>query len=74
MDKKVFWNRRSGFDRRLSYGGTDINRRTVERRDAPNNDFLLILGNNGLDSFELLAIVPIISLLTAMMVGSYIGG
>ncbi len=69
----MFLNRRSGTDRRHSPNTSEFNRRTLDRRHSPSNDYLLIMGNGGLDSFELLIIVPIITVISAVMLGSYLG-
>ncbi len=71
MNKTVFLNRRSGTDRRQLYNSAYDSRRVMDRRQIPNNDLALIIGNDGLDRFELLAIVPIIVLMTAVMFGAY---
>ena len=71
MGKKVFFNRRSGKDRRQLYNSAYQSRRVMDRRQIPNNDLALIIGNDGLDRFELLAIVPILALTAAVMLGAY---
>lgn len=74
MAKYVFWDRRSGVDRRQFNHEEVEQRRAGDRRQAPCNDYLLIIGASGLDSFELLILAPIITVLLAMMAGSYLGG
>ena len=74
MTAYVHWNRRSGVDRRQLQGNsTNAQRRALDRRQLPNNDYLLIVGRTGLDSFELLVTVSISTMVTAMVVGSYLG-
>ena len=71
MSKRVFLNRRSGKDRRQLYNSAYDSRRIMDRRQIPNNDLVLIIGNDGLDRFELVAIVPILTLMSAVMLGAY---
>ena len=71
MSKRVFLNRRSGKDRRQRYNSAYDSRRIMDRRQIPNNDLVLIIGNDGLDRFELVAIVPILTLMSAVMLGAY---
>lgn len=74
MTAYVHWNRRSGVDRRQLQGNdTNAQRRALDRRQLPNNDYLLIVGRTGLDSFELLVTVSISTMIMAMVVGSYLG-
>ena len=74
MNKTMFLNRRSGNDRRQLYNSAYDSRRIMDRRQIPNNDLALIIGGDGLDRFELMAIVPIIALMTAVMFGAYFSG
>ena len=81
MPRYVFWNRRSGADRRQieylersSDTQKDGRRQGIDRRLTPNNDYLLIIGDRGLDAFELLIIVPLVTVLSATVVGSFVGG
>ena len=71
MNKRVSLNRRSGSDRRELYNSAYDSRRIADRRQVPNNDFALIIGNDGLDRFELIVIVPIVILMSAVMLGAY---
>jgi hypothetical protein len=71
MSKYVFWNRRTGNDRRQLFNSAYASRRSSDRRQLPDNDLLLVIGKNGLDRFELLAMIPIISLMSAVMLSSY---
>ena len=71
MSKNVFWNRRAGIDRRELYNSAYASRRVMDRRQLPNNDLILVIGNNGLDRFELLAMIPIITLMSAVMLTAY---
>lgn len=73
MAAYIFLDRRSGVDRRHTQSPTEHERRSVDRRHLPNNHYLLIVGNSGLDSFELLVIMPIITVISAMMLGSFLG-
>jgi hypothetical protein len=71
MSKNVFLNRRAGGDRRQLYNSAYDSRRIMDRRQIPNNDLALIIGGDGLDRFELMAIVPILALMTVVMFGAY---
>ncbi|ARN73915.1 hypothetical protein [Oceanicoccus sagamiensis] len=71
MNRKIFLNRRSGTDRRQLYNSAYDSRRVMDRRQIPNNDLALIIGSDGLDRFELMAIVPILALMSAVMLGAY---
>ncbi len=76
MAKYIFWNRRSGVDRRLgafTESNSNENRRITDRRSMPNNDYVLVLGRGGLDSFELLILVPIVTVLSFVGLGNLIG-
>lgn len=73
MAKRVFWDRRSGVDRRQTTNPSDYNRRAIDRRQIPNNDYLLVIGGSGLDTFELMVLVPIIAVISAMMLGNFFG-
>lgn len=73
MAKRMFWDRRSGVDRRQITNPSDYNRRTIDRRQIPDNDYLLVIGNSGLDSFELMVLVPIVAVISAMMLGNFFG-
>jgi len=70
MKAYVHWNRRSGIDRRQLQDHTaETHRSNSDRRKFPNNDYMLIVGRTGMDSFELLISVA----LTAMAIGNYLG-
>lgn len=65
MSQWIIWNRRSGKDRRA----TDLesnpqpptdDRRTYDRRLYGNNDYLLIVGQLGIDRFTLLFAFPVL--------------
>ena len=71
MSKNVFWNRRAGGDRRQLFNSAYASRRVMDRRQLPNNDLILVIGNNGLDRFELLAMIPIITLMSVVMLTAY---
>lgn len=58
----VFWNRRSGRDRRreavpeLYLQGDE--RRVMDRRLYDDNGYMLVVGESGLDRFTILVTVP----------------
>lgn len=65
MTRRFFWNRRSGQDRR-QHNDTHFNRQRTDRRDLIGNHYRLIIGDSGLDDFELMSLLTIGLLLTAM--------
>lgn len=74
MTAYVHWNRRSGIDRRQLQDRTaETHRRSIDRRQFPNNDYMLIVGRTGMDSFELLVSISITTLILAMAIGNYLG-
>ncbi len=74
MTAYVHWNRRSGIDRRqLQDHTSETHRSSIDRRQLPNNDYMLIVGRTGMDSFELLISVSITTLISAMAIGNYLG-
>ncbi len=74
MSKKIFWNRRSGKDRRSladrSPYASQEDRRRSDRRLYGNNDYVLIIGQSGLDKFSLLVTVPTVVIVLATLVVS----
>ena len=74
MKAYVHWNRRSGIDRRQLHDQTaETHRSNSDRRKFPNNDYMLIVGRTGMDSFELLISVALTTLVSAMAIGNYLG-
>ncbi len=65
MNKAVFWNRRSGGDRRhrapvRSMDALHDERRTGDRRLYSDNHYLLVVGDSGLDRFTVLVALPLL--------------
>lgn len=63
MSRSVFWNRRSGRDRRhekKADGGIPVidERRIMDRRLYGNNGYLLVVGDAGIDRFTLFVTLP----------------
>lgn len=58
----VFWNRRSGRDRRREVSAEHYlqsdERRVMDRRLYDDNGYLLVVGESGLDRFTILVTVP----------------
>lgn len=79
MEKGIFWNRRSGADRRdsgsdLAYApaGEGSDRRSLDRRLYGDNGYILIVGDAGLDRFTLFVSFPALVLATASLaIGSF---
>ena len=71
MNKRVFLNRRSGRDRRQLYNSAYDSRRRSDRRLGANNELGRIIGNDGLDRFELIVIVSVILLMPTVMLAAY---
>ena len=77
MGKKIFWNRRSGRDRRHSgshqtpYFKSD-DRRGLDRRLYGDNDYVLVIGNTGVDRFTLLISIPALIIVSAALIAGSI--
>lgn len=79
MGKSIFWNRRSGQDRRdkTAYENRylrsgDGDRRVMDRRLYGDNDYLLIIGHTGIDRFTLLVTLPVLAVAIATLVLSWV--
>ena len=70
-NNKIFWNRRSGKDRRQQSQTDQDCQRIIDRRYLPNNGYMLVMGAGGIDRFELLGFLPVMGLLSLMALGSY---
>ncbi len=68
MAFSVFWNRRSGYERRMYDEHPDSDHRRAERRDPGSDEYVLILGQKGLDGFTLLVTIPVVCLILAAIV------
>lgn len=76
MKPLIFWNRRSGGDRRDrtdapgNYLQSD-DRRVMDRRLYGENGFVLIIGHTGLDRFTLFVTLPtLVATVIALMLSS----
>ena len=70
MASHIFWNRRSGIDRRVANDPFYEERRAVADRRAPDSDsYVLVVGRQGFDAFTLGMFVPIGILLLVAVVG-----
>lgn len=63
MNRSIFWNRRSGRDRRHEKNAEGHfpvidERRIMDRRLYGNNGYLLIVGDAGIDRFTLFVTLP----------------
>ena len=75
MVKAIFWNRRSGDDRRHDQSdqlqGDD--RRVGDRRMYRSNDYLLVIGGyTGLDRFTVLVFIPALVIIVAAFFASVV--
>lgn len=76
MGQLIVWNRRSGRDRRTVENGLqnlspDDDRRLYDRRLYGGNDYLLIIGQVGIDRFTLLVALPALAItLAALLYGA----
>lgn len=68
---RLFWNRRSGFDRRVFSDTPNEERRFMERRSPRSDGYVLVVGDGGLDRFSLLVMVPVLTLLCAALLSSW---
>ncbi|HUH37941.1 MAG TPA: hypothetical protein VL027_08355 [Spongiibacteraceae bacterium] len=69
---KMFWNRRSGFERRLISDPPADEQRFLERRNPRSDGYVLVIGEGGLDRFSLMVMVPVLGLLCAALVSSWL--
>lgn len=73
MKKTIFWNRRSGRDRRADTGAaghylqTD-DRRVLDRRLYGDNGYVLVIGHTGIDRFTLLVTLPALVITAAALI------
>lgn len=72
MSTMVFLNRRSGYDRRLLDYGNSGDRRIIDRRKSIDNGYLLVVGNTGLDRFNLFVTMPLVSVLMLSFLANYL--
>ena len=68
MALQFFWNRRSGHDRRLYDEIPSADHRAQERRSVGSDDYVLVVGDGGIDGFTLLISIPIACLLASIIV------
>ncbi|WP_101758592.1 hypothetical protein [Oceanicoccus sp. KOV_DT_Chl] len=69
MATLLFWNRRSGSDRRQHQLQSNDNRQRLDRRQLADNHYQLFIAHHGFDRFELFSLSAITLLLTAMLLG-----
>lgn len=62
MSNGIFWNRRSGFDRRIYDTDPDLDYRGNDRRDSMSKDYVLVMGSRGVDILTLVIGLPILVL------------
>ena len=77
MSRSIFFNRRSGIDRRHrnedpAYYGEIADRRSIDRRLYGDNGYLLVIGHTGLDRFTVLVTMPALAITVAALVLSSI--
>lgn len=76
MKQFIFWNRRSGGDRRDRADATgnylqSDDRRVMDRRLYGENGFILIIGHTGLDRFTLFVTLPTLAAtIVALLISS----
>ena len=67
MQSRIFWNRRAGFDRRVYDEHPYRESRGDERRGINSDDYVLVVGEGGIDRFTLLVALPLLALLLVLM-------
>jgi hypothetical protein len=67
MQSWIFWNRRSGFDRRVYDEHPYRESRDDERRDPDSDNYVLVVGEGGIDRFTLLVALPLLALILILM-------
>ena len=67
MARLIFWNRRSGYDRRILSHDNGYDRRYFDRRKQTHNGYLLLVGSRGIDGFNLFFTFPLFVMVLAMM-------
>lgn len=72
MKKRVFLNRRTGFDRRIFNTDPDLDYRGTERRNLNSKDYVLVMGKTGIDAFGLTIALPVLALLIVAVTGNFI--
>ena len=77
MSTRVIWDRRSRSNQLqpvLTTNAVANNDLAFERRQLVDNDYQLIIGNTGLDRFELFVIAPIITVISTIMLVNFVSG
>ena len=74
MATRVIWDRRSRSNQLQPILANNNSSLEFERRQLVDNDYKLIIGNTGLDRFELFIIAPIITVISVMMLVHFLVG
>jgi len=69
MSQRIFWDRRSGYDRRMYNSHPEVDYRSSDRRKTVRNDYVLMVGNTGVDLFSLLVLTPVLVLCVMGVLG-----
>ena len=69
MSAPIFWNRRSGIDRRLGDSQCLGERRlSDDRRSFDSDRYVLVVGSKGLDAFTVSMFIPVSALLMVAVI------
>jgi hypothetical protein len=71
MANGIFWNRRSGFDRRIFNTDPDLDFRGLDRRNSDSKDYVLVMGSGGIDAFGLVIALPVLALIIVAITGNF---
>jgi len=72
MSKPVFLNRRTGYDRRIFNTSPDLDFRGTERRNPGSKDYVVVVGETGIDAFGLTIALPVLALIVVAVTGNFI--